>query len=83
MVASRPERNAETSFRDNAAGPPSEAPANNARPNDLKVVEHTWALPNTTLAERAKKAAKRGEKQVDAATTEDKSVAKADTKNRR
>lgn len=85
-IVDRTERNAATSFRDHASGPPSEAPANNGRPNDLEIREHQWALENSTLASRAKRAAARNRKaKTDADTKqvddgENKSVRRATTK---
>jgi hypothetical protein len=80
-LVNRTERNEATSFRDHAGGPPSEAKANNGRPNDLEIKEHTWALANSTLAERAKKAKARNAKQV--SEGENKQVASAESKGRR
>lgn len=78
-IVDRTERNAATSFRDNGGGEPSEAPANNGRPNDIKVLDHEWAVENSTFAGRAKQAAKRA-KQVAADEVEDKAVSSAATK---
>lgn len=80
-LVSRTDKNEATSFRDHGGGDPSEAPANNGRPNDLGQRDEQWALPNSTFADRAKKAAKRGAKQVDGG--ENKAVSSASTKSRR
>lgn len=76
-IVSRPERNAATSFRDNAAGEPSEAPASNGRPNDLEISAAEPVLPNSTFASRAKAAKQAQTKQVDAeADVQDKAVSR-------
>lgn len=53
------------------------------RPNDTPLRgEETHAVPNSTLAERAKARTKAATKQVDAGQTEDKAVASSQTKSR-
>ncbi len=76
----RSERNAATSQRDNAEGPPKVVEPKQGRPNDYEIREHEWALENSTLAGRAKAAKRRGAKQVDGVDTEDKAVKKASKK---
>ena len=68
-IVDRTERNAATSFRDNADGPPVEQQAVTGRPNDLvkdKVL-------NTTFADRAQ-ARKASTKAVSGGEAEDKAV---------
>jgi hypothetical protein len=45
---------------------PSKNRAVTGRPNDLEIVEHKWALENSTLASRAKAAKKATSKKADA-----------------
>ena len=96
-IADRTERNAATSFRDNAAGPPVEQAAVTGRPNDLagKVGNTTIAdrakgvsgIPtggdsrNSTLADRSK-GGRKGAKAVAADGAEDKAVKPATTKRK-
>lgn len=52
-IVSRPERNAATSFRDNAGGPPDPAQAYQGRPQDLEQGGWKGVDGNSTLASRA------------------------------
>jgi hypothetical protein len=63
-IVSKTERNAATSQRDNASGPPKQVEAKQGRPNDYEIKVHEWALENSTLAGRKKQAEKRQQKQV-------------------
>lgn len=82
-IPDRTERNAATSFRDHGGGPPSEAPNFTDRPNDLKISDHEWALPNSTLASRAKARKAVEKKQQAAADTENKAVSSSRTTTKR
>jgi hypothetical protein len=78
-IVSKTERNAATSQRDNAEGPPKQVEPKQGRPNDYEIKVHEWALENSTLAGRAKQAAKRRDaKQVskDDGQAENKQVSK-------
>lgn len=72
-ITDRAERNAATSFRDNAGGPPTAQRAVTDRPNDLVKDKVT----NTTFGQRAK--ARGGAKSVDSADVEDKAVSSSRT----
>ncbi len=53
-IPDRAERNAATSFRDHASGPPSKADAHQGRPQDLEQGGWKGESMNSTLASRAK-----------------------------
>jgi hypothetical protein len=79
----RTERNAATSQRDHGGGPPKVNEPKQGRPNDLGSFTAPHPLPNSTLADRAKAAKKRGQKQVDDETdTENKAVSKSESKRK-